>query len=726
MSSTEPVVVIDGKGHLLGRLASTVAKQLLNGQKIVVVRCEALNISGEFFRAKLKYHAYLRKMTRFNPTRGGPFHFRAPSRIFYKAVRGMIPHKTARGAAAMERLKVFEGVPPPYDKKKRVVVPQALRVLRLRPGRKYCTVGRLSHEVGWKYQDVVARLEERRKVKSSAYYERKKAARRQLVQAQKSAGVSDQTKSQLAHAAVAIHHVTANNQVLRRTYAETADRARGLAYYLKKHGFKRVGVLCPNTPAFLESIFGIAAAGAVNVAVNYRLKEDDIAYIFTHSDVEAIIVDQEFLSLLQSYRASRPSIPIIVDMDTDATEGELSGPFDEVVLEGLTYDLDTGAKGWPGLEAQAASEDDVIALAYTSGTTARPKGVEYTHRGCYLAAMGNVIESGLNSHRGRCRYLWTLPMFHACGWTFPWAVTAVRGTHYCLRKIDYPQIWKLLKQEHITHFNAAPTVNTLLCNSKEAEPLPEPVHVTVAASPPTPHLFEQMTNLNLHPVHVYGMTETYGPITKGYYLPAWDNLPSSERYKKMARQGHGFVTSLPVRVIKTDVAEGTVIDVARDGKEIGEIVFVGNICARGYYKDPDATRKLFAGGVLHSGDLAVWHADGSIQIQDRAKDIIISGGENISSVALESMLVTHPDILEAGVVAVPDSHWGERPKAFVTVKPGKFLTGSEVIEWARNASDISKFMIPREVEVVAELPKTSTGKVRKNILRDWAKGANRS
>ncbi|OQD75074.1 hypothetical protein PENDEC_c008G05543 [Penicillium decumbens] len=191
-------VVIDGKGHLLGRLASTVAKQLLNGQKIVVVRCEALNISGEFFRAKLKYHAYLRKMTRFNPTRGGPFHFRAPSRIFYKAVRGMIPHKTARGAAAMERLKVFEGVPPPYDKKKRVVVPQALRVLRLRPGRKYCTVGRLSHEVGWKYQDVVSRLEERRKVKSKAYYERKKAARRNLAKAEQGANVDSNTKSQLA------------------------------------------------------------------------------------------------------------------------------------------------------------------------------------------------------------------------------------------------------------------------------------------------------------------------------------------------------------------------------------------------------------------------------------------------------------------------------------------------------------------------------------------------
>lgn len=342
-------------------------------------------------------------------------------------------------------------------------------------------------------------------------------------------------------------------------------------------------------------------------------------------------------------------------------------------------------------------------------------------------------------------------MLTLLGWTFPWAVTAVRGTHYCLRKIDYPLIWKLLKHEDISHFNAAPTVNTLLCNADEAEKLAQPVHVTVAASPPTPHLFEQMTNLNLHPVHVYGMTETYGPITKGYYMPAWDKLPLQEKYQKMARQGHGFVTSLPARVIKTDVPEGTVVDVERSGKEIGEIAFVGNICAQGYYKDPEATQKLFAGGILHSGDLAVWHPDGAIQILDRAKDIIISGmapisqpspspllgfisgipaltiqpgGENISSVALESMLVTHPEVLEAGVVAVPDTHWGERPKAYVTVKPGKQLQGADLIGWARTKSDISKFMIPREVEVVAELPKTSTGKLRKNILRDWAKGVN--
>lgn len=268
----------------------------------------------------------------------------------------------------------------------------------------------------------------------------------------------------------------------------------------------------------------------------------------------------------------------------------------------------------------------MIAIPFTSGTTSKPKGVIYTHRGVYLATVANVVESGLNLPSGRCKYLWTLPMFHAVGWTFPWAVCAVRGTHVCLRKVDYPLIWKLLKEEGITHFNAAPTVNTLLCSAKEAEVLPKPVRVTVAASPPTAHLFEQMTNLNLLPVHVYGLTETYGPITRGYILPEWEGLPAHEKFAKMARQGHGFLTSLPVRVIKPEQGEeGILIDVAKDGKEIGEIVFAGNICCKGYYKDPEATKTLFAGGVLHSGDLAVWHPDGSIQIQDRAKDIIISG-----------------------------------------------------------------------------------------------------
>jgi acyl-CoA synthetase (AMP-forming)/AMP-acid ligase II len=261
----------------------------------------------------------------------------------------------------------------------------------------------------------------------------------------------------------------------------------------------------------------------------------------------------------------------------------------------------------------------------------------------------------------------------------------------------------------------------------------EPVRVTVAASPPTAHLFETMENLNLNPVHVYGLTETYGPITKGYLKPYWNDLEVKEKYGRMARQGHGSVASLPVRVVRTkeddpDEPSGDLIEVKRDGKEIGEIIFTGNLCAKEYYKNPEATRKLFLGGALHSGDLAVWHPDGSIQILDRAKDIIISGGENISSLALESLLVTHPDILEAACVAIPDEQWGERPKAFVTVKAGKKgqLTGEEAIDWAKNRSGISRFMVPREVEVLDELPKTSTGKLRKNILRDWAKGGKRA
>ncbi|KAK5632042.1 hypothetical protein RRF57_007756 [Xylaria bambusicola] len=532
--------------------------------------------------------------------------------------------------------------------------------------------------------------------------------------------------------AEAIYHITANGRILRRSYREFADRARGLAYYLRKHGLKRVGVLASNTPAFLESIFGIVAAGGVLVPVNYRLKSEDLSYIFDFAEVDSIIVDQEYLPLLDDFKKTHPNVRFIIDLDTEATQGPDAGPFDQAVIEGLQYEGSQEIQGWAGLP-ECTGEDDMVAIPFTSGTTSRPKGCVYTHRGAYLSSIGNVIESGLNYHQGRCKYLWTLPMMDiSLSYTFlipsrRWAVTAVRGTHYCLRKIDYPLIWKLLKEQGITHFNAAPTVNTLLCASPEAERLPNPVRVTVAASPPTGHLFEQMANLNLSPVHVYGMTETYGPITKGYHMPAWDTLPPAERYAQMARQGHGFVTSLPIRVVKPEPAErGVLIDVAPDGKEIGEIVFYGNICAKGYYKDPEATKKLFAGGALHSGDLAVMHPDGSVQIQDRAKDIIISGGENISSVALESMLVQHPDVLEAGVIGVPDEQWGERVKAYLTVKKAAnkdvvTLTPEAVIDWAKNYSAISRFMVPREVEIVPELPKTSTGKIQKNVLREWAK-----
>lgn len=524
--------------------------------------------------------------------------------------------------------------------------------------------------------------------------------------------------------ATAIFHITRNGATIRRSYAEFADRARGLAYYFKNKGYKRIGILAPNTPAFLEAIYGIVAAGAVMVPANYRLKEDDINYIFEFAEVDCIIVDEEFASLLDSLKVKRPDIPLLVDLDTDIKEGPQSGPFDKAVLEGLEYDVANGSAGWSGLHAHATNEDDTLAIPFTSGTTSRPKGVMFNHRGAYLATFANIVESGLTA--GRCKYLWTLPMFHAIGWTYPWAVVAVRGVNVCLRKIDYPLIWKLLKEEGITHYAAAPTVNTLLVAAKEAVKLPHPVQVTVAASPPSSYLFEQMHKLNLNPVHVYGMTETYGPITKSYPMPAWDSLNPPEKFAKMARQGHGFITSLPIRIIKPDEPEGVLIDVARDGKEVGEIVFTGNICAKGYYKDEEATRKLFAGGVLHSGDIAVWHPDGSAQIFDRAKDIIISGGENISSVALESMLVEHDDILEAGVIAVTDEHWGERPKAFVTIKEGRSVTGADIIAWAKKSSRISKFMVPREVDIVKELPKTSTGKIEKKKLRALAADAGKA
>ncbi|KAJ3163475.1 hypothetical protein HDU86_000054 [Geranomyces michiganensis] len=539
--------------------------------------------------------------------------------------------------------------------------------------------------------------------------------------------------------ALAIVHITADGAPLRRSYRELAARAIGLANYFKMHNFKRVGILAPSTPAFLESIYGIVAAGGVVVPVNYRLKEDDIAYIFDFAEVDCIIVDKEFEGLLVKYTKTHPSTRLIVDLDTVDLHGAGCGPFNVAIMEGQAYDRAQGKPGWAALKSKVIDdENEMLAIPFTSGTTSRPKGVIYTHRGAYLAAVANIIESGLNVGT-RCKFLWTLPMFHAMGWTFPWSVVAVRGVNVCLRKVDYPLIWKLLKEEGITHFNAAPTVNTLLVAAKEAERLPNPVKVTVAASPPSGHLFEKMTKLNLMPVHVYGMTETYGPITKCYHLPQWDELPDQEKYAKMARQGHGFITSLPIRVVKPDRPDGVYTDVARNGREIGEIVFFGNICSPGYYKDAEATRQLFAGGSgggLHSGDLAVWHPDGSAQIVDRAKDIIISGGENISSIALESMLVEHPDILEAGVVAVSDSHWGERPKAYVTLREGAArggdsgepnpIAGSLIIEWARTQSNISRFMIPREVEIVAELPKTSTGKIKKNVLREWAKNGTPS
>ncbi|KAI6246270.1 Acetate/butyrate--CoA ligase AAE7, peroxisomal [Erysiphe necator] len=540
--------------------------------------------------------------------------------------------------------------------------------------------------------------------------------------------------AQIEPLAIAIHHVSIDGVLVRRTYREFADRACGLAYFFLKYAYRRIGILAPNTPAFLESIFAIGAAGGIHVGANYRLKPEELAYIFAFAEVDCIVVDAQYKSLLQLFLKKHPNVHIIIDTDNSQVIGDSVNSYENSIREGTLWDAQTGNNGWNNLSVHTVDEDSCIAVPFTSGTTARPKGVVFTHRGAYLAALSNVIESGLIlENRKRCGYLWTLPMFHAVGWTFPWAVTAARGTHYCLRKIDYTVIWNLLKSEPITHFNAAPTVNTFLCASKDAICLPTPVRVTVAASPPTPYLLQRMTEINLIPIHVYGMTETYGPITKNYYKPEWNSLPSQEKYARMARQGYGFITSLPIRIIRTDQPDDVLIDVQKNGQEIGEIVFMGNNCAKEYLNDPEATKKLWAGGVLHSGDLAVWHSDGSAQILDRKKDIIISGGENISSVALESMLARHPAILEAAVVGVPDSEWGERPVAFIICKESSEILkplavssppsiSRDILEWAKKESSISRFMMPREIHIVTSLPKTSSGKVKKNLLRKWAVG----
>ncbi|KAK9470099.1 acetyl-CoA synthetase [Dipodascopsis tothii] len=517
--------------------------------------------------------------------------------------------------------------------------------------------------------------------------------------------------------AVAIVHRAADGTAVEYTYAQFGLRVRRLATYLRSRYAPGtvVGILAPNTPMFLEALFAISMAGLVKASYNYRLSAGEVAQVVAVSRARAVLVDAEYVRLLAD---ARGLAEIVVDADIGGPGGANGSARGDswpvppgAVATSYTAALAAGAVdtlGWDALAVRGVPEDSVLSLAFTSGTTSTPKAVEYTHRGMYLGALANIVESGLNN--GRCRYLWTLPMFHAGGWTFPYAVTAVRGTHVCLRRMDYGLIWHYLKTG-VSHYNGAPTVNAEICAHADAERLPQPVRVTVAAAAPSPALFERMHALNLDPIHVYGLTETYGPCTRTYALPAWDALPPNERFARLARQGHGFLTAEPTRVVR----RGTMTDVARDGREVGEILLRGNICMRGYAHDRAATAAAYAGGWFHTGDLAVMHPDGAIQITDREKDVIVSGGENISSVAVESVLLTHPAVFEAALVAVPDDKFGERPKAFLTLRPGARLDVDDFRAWMR--ARLGGFQIPREIELVPELPKTSTGKIRKNELR---------
>ena len=480
------------------------------------------------------------------------------------------------------------------------------------------------------------------------------------------------------------------------TYPELLERVERLAAALQALGMQpgdRVAVLSPNARMPLEATLAIPRGGGIVCALNTRLAAEEIAYILAHCGASILLYDHELDALVEPLE--NPTVRVRFG-------GAAAAAHD---YETLLADADRAA-----LRPNAPAEDDTIAINYTSGTTGRPKGVMYTFRGAYLNALAEGVHAAL---RTESVYLWTLPMFHCNGWCFPWAVTAAGATHVCLRKVDAAGINHGVHVEGVTHFCAAPTVLIGLVNHPETVPFPHRVVVTTAGAPPAPATIAQIEALGAELHHVYGLTEVYGPITEcSWHSPQWDGFPAAERARLRSRQGVPMVTLGPrdVRVVDANLE-----DVPWDGATQGEIVMRGNNVMKGYYADPAATAKAFEGGWFHSGDIAVRHADGYIEIVDRAKDVIISGGENISTQQVEKVLLEHDAVLECAVVAVPDEKWGEVAKAFVTLKPGRTLGSDELRAFARER--IAAFKVPKTIEF-SELPKTSTGKIQKYVLRE--------
>ncbi len=495
---------------------------------------------------------------------------------------------------------------------------------------------------------------------------------------------------------------------LRQTWSQTYRRCRQLASALQQHGIGKndtVAVMLPNTPPMVEAHFGVPMAGAVLNALNTRLDAEAIAFMLDHGEAKAVIVDPEFAAVMGRALALRQSsTPILIVEVKD----DLFGPTRQA-LGGVDYD-EFVAGGDPAFAwSLPADEWDAIALNYTSGTTGNPKGVVYHHRGAATNAISNVLEWDMPKHSV---YLWTLPMFHCNGWCFPWTVAVRAGVNVCLRRVDAQAIFDAIREHGVTHYCGAPIVHGMLVNAPEAMKvgLPTGVKAMVAGAAPPAAMIEGMEKLGFDLTHVYGLTEVYGPATVCAKHDDWQSLDIGERARLNARQGVRYHLERDVRVINPD----TMQPVPQDGETMGEIMFRGNIAMKGYLKNPKATADAFAGGWFHSGDLAVQYPDGYIKIKDRSKDIIISGGENISSIEVEDVLYRHPDVLTAAVVAKPDPKWGETPCAFVELKDGATTTAEDIV--AHCKKHLAGFKVPREV-VFCEVPKTSTGKIQKFELR---------
>jgi fatty-acyl-CoA synthase len=495
----------------------------------------------------------------------------------------------------------------------------------------------------------------------------------------------------------------------RWTYEAYYARTRRLASALSRLGIgtsDTVSVMLHNTPPMLEAHYGVPMTGAVLHSINTRLDAPIIAFMLDHAQAKVVITDTEFAPVMQEALAMASVRPVVIDY----ADPDYAGP--AARLGDMDYEAFL-AGGDPGFEWRMPSDEwDAIALNYTSGTTGNPKGVVYHHRGAYLLALGNILAGSIGKHPS---YLWTLPMFHCNGWCFPWTVPVVGGTNVCLRYVKADAIWSALASEKVTHLCGAPIVMSAILNAPEAQKraLPAKVQFLTAAAPPPEAVLAAMSNAGFDVVHVYGLTETYGPAVVNEWQDEWDTLDSAGQAAKKARQGVKYV---PLQDLSVRDPE-TMQPVPEDGQTLGEVMFRGNVVMKGYLKNAAATEEAFSGGWFHSGDLGVIYPDGYVQLKDRSKDIIISGGENISSIEVEDVLYKHPAIQAAAVVAKPDDRWGETPCAFIELRPGAHATAEEIIAFCRQ--HLAHYKVPRHIQF-AEIPKTSTGKIQKFKLREMA------